>query len=60
MDTIQVFNKIRDLPYHCPESSEEVDYRCWGKIKKEAKSVKVFGDATLLFPILVVESFVKN
>ena len=32
----------------------------WGKIKKEAKSVKVFGDATIIFPILVAESFAKN
>jgi len=31
MDVIQVFNKIRDLPYHCPESLEDNDYRCWGK-----------------------------
>jgi hypothetical protein len=31
MDIIQVFNKIRDLPYHCPESLEDEDYRCWGK-----------------------------
>ena len=31
MDAVQVFNKIRDLPYHCPESLEEDDYRCWGK-----------------------------
>jgi len=29
----------------------------WGKIKGEADSVKVFGDATILFPILVAESF---
>lgn len=31
MDTIQLFNKIRDLPYYCPESLEDNDYRCWGK-----------------------------
>lgn len=31
MDIIAVFNKIRDLPYHCPESIEDNDYRCWGK-----------------------------
>jgi len=29
----------------------------WGKIKGSAESVKVFGDATILFPILVAESF---
>ncbi len=32
----------------------------WGKIRKDAKSVKVFGDATILFPILVAESFAKS
>ncbi|NCO11248.1 deoxyhypusine synthase [Candidatus Pacearchaeota archaeon CG_4_9_14_0_2_um_filter_39_13] len=32
----------------------------WGKIRKNAKSMKVFGDATILFPILVAESFARN
>jgi len=31
----------------------------WGKIKSKAESVKVFGDATILFPLLVAESFAK-
>ena len=31
----------------------------WGKILPDAKSVKVFGDATILFPLLVAESFAK-
>ncbi len=31
----------------------------WGKIKPFSESVKVFGDATILFPILVAESFAK-
>ncbi len=31
----------------------------WGKILPNAESVKVYGDATILFPILVAESFVK-
>lgn len=29
----------------------------WGKIIPNSKSVKVFGDATILFPILVAETF---
>jgi len=33
MDIIQVFEKIRDLPFHCPESLEDKDYRCWGKTR---------------------------
>ncbi len=32
----------------------------WGKLSKEAESIKVFGDATILFPILVAETFAKN
>lgn len=32
----------------------------WGKILPKAKSVKVFGDATILFPILVAQSFAKK
>jgi len=32
----------------------------WGKILPNAKEVKVFGDATILFPILVAESFAAS
>ncbi len=32
----------------------------WGKILPGAKSVKVFADATIAFPILVAESFAKQ
>ncbi|MBI4210964.1 MAG: deoxyhypusine synthase [Candidatus Diapherotrites archaeon] len=32
----------------------------WGKILPEAASVKVFGDATILFPILVAETFARK
>ena len=31
----------------------------WGKLRGNVESVKVFGDATILFPILVAESFAK-
>lgn len=31
----------------------------WGKILPDAESVKVFGDATILFPLLVAETFAK-
>lgn len=31
----------------------------WGKIVPDAQSVKVFGDATLLFPLLVAETFAR-
>jgi len=29
----------------------------WGKILPNAKIVKVYGDATILFPLMVAESF---
>jgi len=32
----------------------------WGKLKKDSQRIKVFGDATILFPIIVAESFAKN
>ena len=31
----------------------------WGKIKEGAVSVKVVGDATILFPILVANTFAQ-
>jgi len=32
----------------------------WGKILPEAKSVKVFGDATILFPLIVAKTFAQK
>ena len=32
----------------------------WGKIKPNDKSIKVFGDATILFPLIVAECFRKE
>lgn len=32
----------------------------WGKILPDSKSVKVFGDATILFPLIVAETFAKD
>ena len=32
----------------------------WGKVKGGSESVKVFGDATILFPIIVAETFAKD
>lgn len=31
----------------------------WGKLKQDTQSVKVFADATIVFPLLVAESFAK-
>lgn len=32
----------------------------WGKIKPDAQPVKVCGDATILFPLLVSQTFYKH
>lgn len=32
----------------------------WGKIKMEAKPVKVHCDASIVFPLIVAETFAKN
>jgi len=32
----------------------------WGKIKSNGESVKVFGDATILFPLIVSQTFARN
>ncbi|MFH0711900.1 MAG: deoxyhypusine synthase [archaeon] len=32
----------------------------WGKLTKECESVKVYGDATILFPLIVAKCFAKN
>ncbi|MEM0465509.1 MAG: deoxyhypusine synthase [Candidatus Pacearchaeota archaeon] len=32
----------------------------WGKIKSKGESIKVFGDATILFPLIVSKTFAKN
>ena len=32
----------------------------WGKIKGDGKAIKVFGDATILFPLIVAKCFFKN
>jgi deoxyhypusine synthase len=32
----------------------------WGKISQKAESIKVHGDATIIFPLLVAKAFVEN
>jgi deoxyhypusine synthase len=32
----------------------------WGKIKKDARHVKLYADATLVFPLIVAQSFAKS
>ena len=32
----------------------------WGKIKKDATPVKLYADATLVFPLIVAQTFAKH
>merc|ERR1712142_1454758 len=32
----------------------------WGKIRKEATPVKIYGETTLIFPLLVAETFARD
>src|SRR3989338_5516834 len=32
----------------------------WGKIRTDAESIKVYGDATILFPLIVAETFARD
>lgn len=32
----------------------------WGKIRADAKPVKVYGDATILFPLIISQTFAKQ
>ncbi|KAI5736067.1 hypothetical protein M8J77_026214 [Diaphorina citri] len=34
--------------------------KSWGKIKREARPVKIYADATLVFPLLVAETFARH
>lgn len=34
--------------------------KSWGKIRSNANAVKVFGDATIIFPLIVAKCFVKK
>ena len=41
----------------CASPEEAVS---WGKIKEKAESIKVFADATIVFPLLVAETFARQ
>ncbi|MDP3916819.1 MAG: deoxyhypusine synthase [Nanoarchaeota archaeon] len=32
----------------------------WGKIRPDSEAIKIFGDATILFPLIVAQTFAKN
>uniref|UniRef100_A0A4W6DXP1 deoxyhypusine synthase n=1 Tax=Lates calcarifer TaxID=8187 RepID=A0A4W6DXP1_LATCA len=41
----------------CDSGARPDEAVSWGKIRVDAKPVKVFGDATIIFPLLVAETF---
>ncbi|XP_028394693.1 deoxyhypusine synthase-like [Dendronephthya gigantea] len=44
----------------CDSGARPDEAVSWGKIKATATPVKVYAEATLVFPLLVAETFVKN
>lgn len=34
MKAKEIFTRVRNIPYHCPEFLEDKDNRCWGKNRK--------------------------
>ena len=32
----------------------------WGKIRPEARSVKVYGDASIMFPLIISQTFAQH
>ncbi|XP_060946749.1 deoxyhypusine synthase-like [Limanda limanda] len=44
----------------CDSGARPDEAVSWGKIRMDAKPVKVFGDATIIFPLLVAETFARK
>ena len=53
--TASTFSKLLELIFETREEAIS-----WGKLTAEGEHVKVFADATIVFPILVAESFAKK
>ena len=43
-----------------PSSARPDEAVSWGKIRMDAKPVKVYADATVVFPLIVAETFAKD
>ena len=49
------------LEYDCSDSGAKIqEALSWGKMKLESEFVKIFAEASLVFPILVAETFFKH
>ena len=48
-------------PFDCSDSGADPDEAVsWGKIKMDAKPVKVYGDAAVMLPLLISQTFAKQ
>jgi hypothetical protein len=56
MDLIQVQGRMKQ--YHGGKSSKNNYINLF--IRDDGQSVKIYSDATIVFPIVVAETFVKN
>uniref|UniRef100_A0A183V7U3 Deoxyhypusine synthase n=1 Tax=Toxocara canis TaxID=6265 RepID=A0A183V7U3_TOXCA len=56
LDIVEVRSRLSLRPDSGARPDEAVS---WGKIKSNAESVKVFADASLVFPLIVARTFAK-
>ena len=48
-------------PFDCSDSGADPDEAVsWGKIRIDAKPVKVYGDAAMILPLLISQTFAKT
>lgn len=50
---------LKSLLHH-PRRARPDEAVSWGKVRLDAKPVKVYGEATLLLPLLVAETFARR
>ena len=48
------------MSHHCTDLASLLQAISWGKIKIDARPVKVSCDATLVFPLIVSQTFAKE
>lgn len=47
--------------FDCSDSGAKPDEAVsWGKIRMDAQPVKVYGDASIIFPLLISQTFAKQ
>ena len=48
-------------PFDCSDSGADPDEAVsWGKIRMDAKPVKVYGDASIVLPLIISQTFARH